>query len=252
MSLVLYHNPISTCSQKVRLALAEKNLPFESRVIDWSLQDHLSDWYLRLNPNGVVPTLVHDGEPVIDSSVICEYLDEVFPDPPIGPRDALGRARMRAWMRYSEEVPTPAIRVPSFNKLFARGLKAMPQESFASLTERLPLRKHFYREMGPEGFSPQATEAAMEKLSKCLRRMADALEKTDFLLGDYSIADILIIPTIVRLEDLGLSEMWADLPQIAAWFARVQARPSFAAAFYPGSRVDPNVYTLTVQDQPAC
>ena len=68
--LTLYHAPISTCSQKVRLCLAEKRLEFESCIIDFGNQDHLADDYLALNPNGVVPTLVHEGTPVIDSSVI--------------------------------------------------------------------------------------------------------------------------------------------------------------------------------------
>jgi len=81
MTLTLYHNPVSTCSQKVRLVLAEKKLPYDSHVIVWGKNEHLTEEYLKINPNGVVPSLVHDGAPVIDSSVICEYLDEVFPGP---------------------------------------------------------------------------------------------------------------------------------------------------------------------------
>ncbi len=78
MTLELYNAPHSTCSQKVRLTLAEKTLDFvEHHVSLWD-NEHLTDWYLKLNPNGVVPTLVHGGQPVIDSSVINEYLDEVF------------------------------------------------------------------------------------------------------------------------------------------------------------------------------
>jgi len=82
MSITLYHNPVSTCSQKVRLVLAEKGLDYESHVIEWTKMEHLSDWYLKINPNGVVPAIVHDSNPVIDSSVIAEYLDEAFPDNP--------------------------------------------------------------------------------------------------------------------------------------------------------------------------
>jgi glutathione S-transferase len=78
--------------------------------------DHLKPEYLKLNPNGVVPTLVHDGAPIIDSSVICEYLDEVFPQRSTTPPDAFGRAQMRAWQRYIEEVPTPATRYAGVGK----------------------------------------------------------------------------------------------------------------------------------------
>ncbi|MEM1103907.1 MAG: glutathione S-transferase family protein, partial [Pseudomonadota bacterium] len=81
--LALYHSPYSTCSQKVRLCLAEKGLDYEKRDVDLARQEHLTEAYLALNPNGVVPTLVHDDAVVIDSSVICEYLDEVFPETPL-------------------------------------------------------------------------------------------------------------------------------------------------------------------------
>jgi glutathione S-transferase len=239
MSLLLYHHPISTCSQKVRLALAEKGLTFDQHVIDWGTQEHLSEAYLRLNPNGVVPTLVHDGQPIVDSSVICEYLDEVFPQPPLSPAGSVDRAKMRAWMRYFEEVPTAAIRVPSFNRLFAKSLKVLPATRFDAMTEKMPLRKHFYRQMGDQGFSPQATAESMERLSKCLQRVEAALaDGRLFLLGTaLSIADIVLVPSVVRMEDLGLAAAWDDLPGIARWYARIRARPSFARAFPPGSRV---------------
>jgi glutathione S-transferase len=101
--LILYHTLFSTCSQKVRFALAKKGLSFESRIVDLSKGEHLEDWYLAINPNGVVPSLVHAGSAITDSSVICEYLDEVFPDPPLSPRDPVCKAAMRAWMRYFEK-----------------------------------------------------------------------------------------------------------------------------------------------------
>jgi glutathione S-transferase len=82
--LELYHAHISTCSQKVRLCLAEKGLEWTSHPIEFFRGEHLTPAYLALNPNGVVPTLVHDGRPVIDSSVICEYLEEIAPDDVFG------------------------------------------------------------------------------------------------------------------------------------------------------------------------
>ena len=99
--LTLYHADHSTCSQKVRICLAEKGLEFESRIVNLATKEHLEPEYLELNPNGVVPTLVHDGTVVLDSSVILEYLDEVFPTPPLTPSEPGERARMRAWMRAS-------------------------------------------------------------------------------------------------------------------------------------------------------
>ena len=74
--LTLYNAAHSTCSQKVRICLAEKRLQFDDIKLDLGKdKDHLKPDYLKLNPNGVVPTLVDDGDVIIDSSVICEYLD---------------------------------------------------------------------------------------------------------------------------------------------------------------------------------
>ena len=116
--LELYNARHSTCSQKVRICMAEKSLEWTDHLLDLGKKDQIAPEYLKLNPNGVVPTLVHDGTVIIDSSVICEYIDEVFPDPPLIPADPAERARMRAWMRFMEEVPTAAVRVPSFNMVF--------------------------------------------------------------------------------------------------------------------------------------
>jgi glutathione S-transferase len=78
MSLELYHSVNSVCAQKVRVALAEKGLEYKSRLMTLR-GDQFDPAYMRLNPNGVVPTLVHDGRAVIESSVILYYLDEAFP-----------------------------------------------------------------------------------------------------------------------------------------------------------------------------
>lgn len=96
--LELYHAHISTCSQKVRLCLAEKGLTWESRAVNLLTGEHLRPEYLALNPNGVVPTLVDNGRTIIDSSVICEYLEETHPGSgsPLMPDSAYGRAAIRS------------------------------------------------------------------------------------------------------------------------------------------------------------
>lgn len=91
--LELYHDWWSFCSIKARLCLAEKGLAWQSRVIDLMKLEHTKPEYLRLNSNGVVPTLVHDGVPIHESTLINEYLDEVFPDIPLMPKDPVDRAR---------------------------------------------------------------------------------------------------------------------------------------------------------------
>src|SRR3954451_20704018 len=111
MAFILYNAPQSTCSQRVRFVLNAKQLPFEEIKLDLLAGDQLKPDYLALNPNGVVPTLEHDGQIVIDSSVIIEYLDEVVPQANFTPRDPVKRAAMRSLMRFIDEMPAAAVRV---------------------------------------------------------------------------------------------------------------------------------------------
>jgi glutathione S-transferase len=235
--LELYHVPASTCSQKVRLVLAEKKLDWKAHTLRFSDGTHLTDWYLKLNPNGVVPTLIHNGDSIVDSSVINEYIEDVFPENPVRPTSVKDRARMRAWRQYIDEVPTPAIRVPSFNRFLVHIWQGMKEEEFLDFTNRLPLRKHFYRRMGQDGFSQADVDEALDKLLQTLKRMEASLNEGPWLVGDhYTIADISITPTIVRMDDLELSSMWIDLPRVSDWYRRVRERPNFDVAYVPGSR----------------
>jgi glutathione S-transferase len=235
--LTLYNWATSTCSQKVRFVLAEKALPYEDYRVDALKSEHLSDWYLKLNPNGVVPTLTHGPNAIIDSSVIAEYLDEVFGDVPLSPSDAYGRARMRAWRQYIDEVPTAAIRVPSFNGYSKHLWANMSKEEFESLNAKRTIRKHFYAHLGRDGSSAEEEARSVELLRETVVRMDRALADGPWMVGDqFTLADIALVPTLVRMVDIGLASVWHDLPRVAAWLDRVEKRPAFSQAFYPGSR----------------
>src|SRR6202012_5258228 len=101
--LYLYQGSTSVCSVKVRLALEEKGLPFEGEVLDLQRGDQHRPGYAKLNPNEVVPTLVHDDKVVIESTLIIEYLDEAFPEPPLMPRDPYARAQARLFMKKIDD-----------------------------------------------------------------------------------------------------------------------------------------------------
>ena len=103
--LELYHYDRSTAAQKIRIALAEKQLDWTSRVLDTSVgvREHLRPEYLKLNPRGLVPTLVHDGRAIRESQVILEYLEDAFPEHPLRPADLVERAEMRLWTKMIDE-----------------------------------------------------------------------------------------------------------------------------------------------------
>jgi glutathione S-transferase len=240
--LKLYHASHSTCSQKVRMVLHEKGLAFDEVRVDLGKKEQLNPEYLALNPNGVVPTLVDDGIPIIESSVICEYLDEKYPHNPLVPSDLVQRARMRAWTHYIEEVAVGAIRVPSFNRAFLYRFKGQDQEQFEKqeIGPR-PVRKELFQRMGsPNGFSATEVDKSLGELAETCRRMDEAVSRNGpWLMGEqFTLADILVMPSIDRMADLGLSTIWdGKYPGVSGWYERLQARPAFKATYYPGSRV---------------
>jgi glutathione S-transferase len=172
MSFMLHNAPQSTCSQRVRFVLNAKKLPFTEVKLDLLAGDQLKPDYLALNPNGVVPTLEHDGAIVTDSSVIIEYLDEIAPAREnFTPHDPVTRAKMRALMHYMDEMPAAAVRVPTFNLAFLPRFAAMSEEEFVAFAESKPLRKEFMLSMGRKGFPQRDMDAAMARLRRTYERM---------------------------------------------------------------------------------
>ena len=240
MTLELYGNHRSTCSQKVRICLAEKKVEWVNHNVDLAAGEHLAPAYLALNPNGVVPTLVHVGRAIPESTVICEYIDEIHPHAPrLAPEDAGARAEMRVWLRYLDEVPSMAIRVPTFQNILLPNFQKMSAAEFDAFVERNPLRKPFLKRMGQSGFSQEDVDIAIGQLDQSLARMEDALADGPWLMGDlYTIADICMAPLVQRLEDLGMADMWtATRPRVGDWYDRIRAREAYQEAFYPGSRM---------------
>jgi glutathione S-transferase len=239
MAFTLYNAPQSTCSQRVRFVLNAKGLDFTEKKLDLLAGDQLAPDYLALNPNGVVPTLVHDGEVVIDSTVIIEYLDEIVPEgESFTPREPLERARMRSLMRFIDEVPAPAVRVPTYNLAFLPRFAKMTEQEFLAFAESKPLRKEFMLAMGRSGFPEKEMNASLERMRRTYARMDAAIAESGgpFLQGRRpTLADVSVMPALVRMDDLGLAGMWADRPAIGRWYAAIRAHPAFGPTYYPGS-----------------
>jgi glutathione S-transferase len=147
---------------------------------------------------------------------------------------------MRAWMRYLEEVPTAAVRVPSFNMGFLPRFAGLDEQHFRAEQSAIrPVRKHFYRRMGPTGFKRAEVEAALEQIASTCARMETALAGGPWLMGaQYTLADIVVTPSIDRMADLGYSNIWTEkYPRVTAWYERIQARPAFQQAYYKGTRM---------------
>ncbi len=239
MTFKLYNAPQSTCSQRVRFVLNAKGLPFTEEKLDLLAGDQLKPDYLALNPNGVVPTLDHDGGIVIDSSVIIEYLDEVVPEPAhLTPVSPVLRAQMRSLMRFIDEMPAAAVRVPTFNLAFLPRFARMSEEEFVAFAESKPLRKEFMLAMGRKGFPEKDMNAALDRMQRTYERMDTAIAESGgpWLLGKgITLADVAVMPALVRMADLGLDTQWKDMPRIVRWYDAIRAHPAFKPTYYPGS-----------------
>lgn len=239
MTYKLYNAPQSTCSQRVRFVLNAKSLPFDEVKLNLLAGDQLKAEYLQLNPNGVVPTLDHDGKIVIDSSVITEYLDEVAPHGEnFTPRDPVERAHMRALMHFIDEMAAAAIRVPTFNLAFLPHFAEMSEEKFNAMADSKPLRKEFMKSMGRKGFSDAEMKAALDRLGRTIERMDAEIAKSGgpWLLGQkITLADVMVMPAMVRLADLDLDHLWAGKPAIARWLQNIRAHKAYTPTYYFGS-----------------
>lgn len=229
--LELYHNGTSVCAAKVRLLLAEKNLPWKGHYLDVLAGDQFDPEYLKLNPKAVVPTLVHDGTVVTESTVICEYLDEVFPETPLRPADAAGRARMRIWTKTVDEILHPNIVDITFTVSHRHTVISKGEEATRSFIEDAPDYVTRERRHGwiHKGFDAPGVRQAVDAYAKALKLMNADLAERPWLAGDtISLADFGVIPYVNRLYMLNMSAMWDDrLPHVASWFDRMRARESF-------------------------
>jgi len=120
------------------------------------------------------------------------------------------------------------------------GFEGLDRAQFeAEQSDIRPIRKHFYRRMGPTGFKREDVEASLEQLRTTCARMNQALGDGAWLLGQqYSLANIIAAPLIDRMADLGLSDFWeGEFADVTHWYARMQARPAFKKTFYPGARM---------------
>lgn len=234
--LTLYHGLASTCSKKVRLVLFEKGVPFESRLLNLQKFEQHAPEYLAINPNGVVPAIVHEGRPVIESSVIIDYLDDVFPAPALRPADAYARAEMRLWIKWSDEHAYKAVYVPTWDRLSRPVATQLSDGELAERLAHVPTaeRRARWQATAREGFGREEFEAAYAEMELTFDKLeAQLADGRDWLAGTYSLGDIAIVPFVERIDDLRpdllASGRW---PRTAAWYARCRARPAFDKAFF--------------------
>ncbi|MFT3926968.1 MAG: glutathione S-transferase family protein [Myxococcales bacterium] len=196
--LVLWGQPGSINVQKVLWALDELKLPYQRVDIGGKFGKTREAEYLALNPNGLIPTLVDDGQALWESNAIVRYLFAAHGEAPAQPASALVRARGDAWHEWTSSTLGPPIR-----NLFTQ-LVRTPEEQ---------------RDHALIATSQKAAQSALALVDRELRQRS-------YLLGDtFTFADIPLGAALYRY--FGLSLASSDLPALEAYFQRLSQRPGF-------------------------
>lgn len=231
----LFHAWLSSASRRVRLCLAEKNIAYESVAVDLSRQEQHSPEFLAMNPNGVVPALeLSPGRFLHESSTICEYLDDVQPDPPLRPTGAYDRAMMRNFVRWTDEKSLPNLLILNWSLMLQ---PAARQWTDAQLQEKLariptPERREAWVRIARKPYTEEEKAAALAGLLTLVDKMEAMLDGTPWLVaGRYSLADIAAVPFIARIAEIAPAALDAQAhPRVHGWWRAVQQRPALAAA----------------------
>ncbi len=226
----LYYFHGATCGLKARLAFAEKGVEYVHRVVDRSYL--LTPQYLALNRNGVVPTVVHDGAVLTESSCIINYVDDAFGGPALKPEAAINVARMWWWLKRADECLN-FIGILTYT-ISMRGeiLKKSPEELKAYIDSiPRPASRKWRRKVLEKGFDNPDFAHVVKALDLMLADMEQRLADNEWLAGvQYSLADTAMTPLIERLDELRCQAMWEDArPALTDWWARIKARASYAA-----------------------
>ena len=226
--LELYHSVNSVCAQKVRIVLAEKKIEYREHLMTLR-GDQFNPQYMKLNPNAVVPTLLHDGIPVIESSVILYYLDEAFPNPSLMPRDLHQRAAVRLYNKLIDEYVHSSCATLSFATAFRSRFAGLSGEEIDAQLAKSPNKKsnEIKRDVALHGLDSGYAHDAIGYHVKLLTKMEKSLEHSAWLAREsFSLADAAVFPYILRLDLLKMARIWERKPRIAAWYVRMGERPS--------------------------
>ncbi len=231
--LELYTHPMSPCAQKVRLVLAEKGIEWTPRPVDLAGKENLQPWYLKLNKLGVVPTLVDDGHPVIESSIICEYLEDRFPAVRLRPASPLATAHMRFWMKHVDNKLHPACGTLQWPLLMRPRLLEMTPEQRARLLDQVVERERRERQkrLAEHGLDAPDVAIAVVTYAQTIADLDAALAGRAFAAAEeFTLADCALAPYFQTLHQFGWTALYERHPRVADWYARVSARPSYERA----------------------
>jgi glutathione S-transferase len=226
----LYTHPFSPASQKVRLVLAEKRLAWDRRDVDLPNKENLKPWYREMNPLGMLPTLVDKGAAINESSVICEYIEDAYPEPSLRPADLEDRAKMRWWMGVVDDRLHYSAGALVWPALMRPALLKKSEEEREVILSRIPdrARQARHRCWVEHGVDNPDFNRAVLVYSDTVKEMEASLADQPWLAGEhFSLADCALLPYFQAMAQMGWNEMYSSYPNVVEWFQRGRSRTSY-------------------------
>ncbi|MGI9525453.1 MAG: glutathione S-transferase family protein, partial [Hyphomicrobiaceae bacterium] len=194
--------------------------------------EHHEAWYKELNSSGIVPCLLVDGRPLVESNFINEWIDETFPDPPLMPADPFERHEVRLWGKFVDDKCLYAIQKFNWMHRFHPIAREWSDEELERRLAAIPTeerRKTWYR-MARDPYNEEELDVARKVLFGMLDEIDTRVDTTGFVVGNrYSLADIAAAPYAVRVENIW-PEAYDARPSAKRWWNEVKNRPAYARA----------------------
>ncbi len=249
MALTYYHAEPAANSLKSMIPLKEKKLAFESVYVDLHKFEQHEPWFVAINPEGQVPVLDHNGTIITHTTVINEYLEDVFPEIPLRPLDPVGKARMRYWNKFVDEHVMNYVSMHGWHRMISVIARNIENGEFEQLMERIPLPDQREKwKTARAGFTQEQLDAATQKIETAIDKVEAQLQKTEWLAGDdYTLADINFFCHCGMSVERLFPEMnvATRAPAMVEWREKMLAREGVKEAMAMPDHTNPALRTFT-------
>jgi glutathione S-transferase len=234
--LTLYVFSPMANSMKPLLTLYEKGVAFEARRLEPSKFEHHEDWFKAINPRGQVPALDHDGKIITESTVICEYIEDVFADngTRLRPDDPYERAEMRIWTKWVDEYFCWCVSTIGWQRMVGHMARQLTDAQFEAQVLKIPVPEQRTKwRNARDGFPQAVLDEEMRKIGVSVKKLEARLRDHEWLIDwGYSLADICNFAIANGMQN-GFPELVneTDTPGLVAWIKRINQRPAAKAMF---------------------
>lgn len=246
--LEVYHAEPVANSMKVLICLKEKKLDFVSHYVNLLAFEQHEPEFVAINPNGQVPVIVHNGFAINESTIINEYLDDVFPEIPLRPEDPVWRAKMRIWSKFVDDYFCPALSMIGWHLLVRKVAQSLNKDELDEVLSKIPLKaqREKWATVAGDSFTAEQLGESRRKLGVSIEKMEAILGESEWLAGPaYSLADLNSFSMVAGVERLHPEFLNEDKAPLALnWLKRMQERSAVQEAMAMPNKVPETLRTI--------